>query len=198
MHEWRNITTSLQQSKSLFSAKFSVYIYIDKTTKWNLSPHLTARNIGGGAGEEGAKSWGSSAPPPLQRFGAEKTLLRCIWQYLCYRRLQSAHFLSSDDSRTTWEAAMKQDRLNNCLLMHCHKSITDTLDTVKIAKSFACANKQRKIKGHFGTSEACSWVEMSPSPPHPPPPSRFKTLRRLWPEMLCCMRRAILTNSPFR
>ena len=34
----------------------------------------------------------------------------------------------------------KQDRLNNYLLVYCHKSITDTLDTVKIA----CANEQRK------------------------------------------------------
>ena len=42
---------------------------------------------------------------------------------------------------------MKQDSLNNCLIMHCHKSITDTLDTVKIAKRFACANELRK--GHF-------------------------------------------------
>ena len=39
---------------------------------------------------------------------------------------------------------MKQDRPNNYLLMLCHKSITDTLDTVKIA----CANEQRKR--HFG------------------------------------------------
>ena len=46
---------------------------------------------------------------------------------------------------------MKQDRLNNCLLMHCHKSITDTLVTVKIAKRFACANELRK--GHFGKFE---------------------------------------------
>ena len=38
---------------------------------------------------------------------------------------------------------MKQDRPNNYLLMLCHKSITDTLDTVKIA----CVNEQRK--GHF-------------------------------------------------
>ena len=41
--------------------------------------------------------------------------------------------------------------LNDCILMHCHKSITDTLDTVKIAKRFACANEQRK--GHFGKFE---------------------------------------------
>ena len=149
-------------------------------------------------GRGGKKLGEQSPPPPLQRFGAEKTLLRCIWQYLCYRRLQSAHFLSSDDSRTTWEAAMKHDRLNNCLLMHCHKSITDTLDTVKIAKSFACANKQRKIKGHFGTSEACSWVEMSPSPPPPhpsqnaPPPLARNALLHETCDS------SILTNSPFR
>ena len=29
---------------------------------------------------------------------------------------------------------MKQDRQNNCLLTHCHKSITDTLDTAKDCK----------------------------------------------------------------
>ena len=42
---------------------------------------------------------------------------------------------------------MKQDRRNNCLLMHCHKSITDVLETVKIAERFACANEKRKV--HF-------------------------------------------------
>ena len=35
--------------------------------------------------------------------------------------------------------------------MHCQKSITDTLDTVKIVKRFAYANEQRK--GRFGKSE---------------------------------------------
>ena len=30
--------------------------------------------------------------------------------------------------------------LNNCPKMNCHKYITDTLDTVKIRKRFACAN----------------------------------------------------------
>ena len=46
---------------------------------------------------------------------------------------------------------MKQYRLNNCLLMHCYKSITDTLDSVIIAKSFASANEQLKV--HFGKFE---------------------------------------------
>ena len=63
---------------------------------------------------------------------------------------------------------MKQDRLNNYLLVYCHKSITDTLDTVKIA----CANEQRKW--HFEKfEEGCAyvWVEDEPlPPPNPPPP----------------------------
>ena len=60
---------------------------------------------------------------------------------------------------------MKQDRPNNYLLMLCHKSITDTLDTVKIA----CANEQRK--GHFEKFEegyAYVWVEDELPPPPPP------------------------------
>ena len=67
---------------------------------------------------------------------------------------------------------MKQDRLNNCLVMHCHKAITDTLYTFKIAKRFACANELRK--GHFGKFEkgyALGLVTMRTP--------RFKTLRRL-------------------
>ena len=47
---------------------------------------------------------------------------------------------------------MKQDRLNNCPLMHRYKSIIFwRLDIVKTAKRFVCANKQGK--GHFGKFE---------------------------------------------
>ena len=63
-------------------------------------------------------------------------------------------------------STMKQDGLNNCLQMHCHKSITDTQDTVKIAKRFTCANEQRK--GHlrkFEQGYAQRWVK--DEPPHP-------------------------------
>ena len=55
---------------------------------------------------------------------------------------------------------MKQDHLNNYLLMHCHKSITDSLDTVKIA----CVNEQRK--GHFEKfEEGYAYVCVEDEPP---------------------------------
>ena len=75
--------------------------------------------------------------PP--RFSAEKHFYGCIWHYLW-------------DLKNYLRSTMKEDRLSNCLLMHCrHKSIPDTQDTVKITKRFACANEQRK--GHFGKFE---------------------------------------------
>ena len=48
-------------------------------------------------------------------------------------------------------STMKQDSVNNCLIICCHKSIMNTLDTVKIAKRYAYANELRK--GHFGKCE---------------------------------------------
>ena len=45
---------------------------------------------------------------------------------------------------------MKQDRLNSYMLVHCHKTVADTLDPLAIAKTFASANEQRK--GHLGNS----------------------------------------------
>jgi len=55
-------------------------------------------------------------------------------------------------------STMKKDRLNNYLILHCHKSITDTLNTVDIAKKFVCANEQRKT--YFGKYrvEICDWL----------------------------------------
>ena len=77
------------------------------------------RSRGAGGGGRGRAS---------PRFGAENTL---------------TDVLTIPVTSATLRSTMKQDLLNNYLLMLCHKSITDTLDTVKIA----CANEQRK--GHF-------------------------------------------------
>ena len=73
------------------------------------------------------------------------------------------------------KSTIKQDRLNKCLRMHCQKWITTTNDTVKIAKRFAGAKKQRK--GHFGKFDH-GYVHGCLKMP-PPQPSRFKRLRRL-------------------
>ena len=43
---------------------------------------------------------------------------------------------------------MRPDRLNSCMLAHCHKTLTDTIDPIVIAKTFASANdKGRGILG---------------------------------------------------
>lgn len=54
-------------------------------------------------------------------------------------------------------STMKQHHLNKCLLMHCNKSITDTLETVNIAKRFSCANVRGK--GQEILSKGMSIVE---------------------------------------
>ena len=95
-----------------------------------------------------------------------------------FRRLKN--YLSS---------TMKQDRLKNCLLMHCHKPIKDTLDGVKILKRFACTNELRK--GHFAKSE--EWYALglvydeSPTFQNAPPPLTFecKNLRVIFNTIKC-------------
>ena len=94
---------------------------------------------------------GSKAPPPKQKFGRAELLQMLLQMYLTIP-------VTSATSESTFSAlrllknylrsTMKQDCLNNCLLMHCHKLTTGTLYTAKVAKRFACANEQ--CKGHFG------------------------------------------------
>lgn len=44
---------------------------------------------------------------------------------------------------------MTEKRLNNCLLLHAHKDITDYLNLEDIAKEFISANAERTR--HFGS-----------------------------------------------
>ena len=46
-------------------------------------------------------------------------------------------------------ATMTEKRLNNCLVLHVHKCITDECDLVKIAKEFVMVNDERMK--YFGT-----------------------------------------------
>ena len=101
-----------------------------------------------------------------------------------------AHILCPQTTQELYlRSTMKQDRLNNCLLMHCHKSITDTLATMKIAKRFACANEQRK--GHLKKKIWVGvWVWLSerwlPLLPPPAPDSDIQLLNN-WGQ-LCTWR----------
>ena len=74
-------------------------------------------------------------------------------------------------------STIKQDRLNNCLLMYCHKSITDTLATMKTAKRFACANEQRKghLKKNLRRGMGMAERKMNTLPPPPPHPTSFSS-----------------------
>ena len=81
-------------------------------------------------------------------------------------------------------STVKHDRLNNCLLMHCHKSITDILDTVKIG----CANEQceEPILEYLSRGKSVAKLKMR-SPP--PLPHRFK--------MLCLLGKFTLNHMEF-
>ena len=114
----------------------------------------------------------------FQQTPVTKTLLREVHKL---SRMYLTLPVASTTSERTFSAlrrlknyirsTMKQDRLNNCLQIHFHESITDTLDTVQIAKRCACANEQRK--GHYGKFERdlrMAGRKMSFPPPPPPPP----------------------------
>ena len=70
--------------------------------------------------------------PPSPHVLLLKDCYGCICQYLWHQRLQSAHFLPSDDSRTTWEVPRSRIAWKSANWCMGHKSITDKLDTVKI------------------------------------------------------------------
>ena len=51
---------------------------------------------------------------------------------------------------TYLRSTMTEQRLNNCLLLHVHKDLTDSLDLVDAAKEFTAKNSdRRKFFGHF-------------------------------------------------
>ena len=106
----------------------------------------------------------------IRKHSVTKMLLGEVHKLL---RLYLTLYLTSATSERTFSAlrnlknylrrTMKQDRLKNCLLMHCHKSITGTLDTAKIAKTFSCANELRKLSRGM----RLAWCTLRPLPPSP-------------------------------
>ena len=51
--------------------------------------------------------------------------------------------------KTYLRSTMSECRLNNVLLLHCHKDITDSVNVTDIAKTFVSANSQRQ--NYFGS-----------------------------------------------
>ena len=149
--------------------------YRQRTVPLFLSSSSVKRNkslwkkgcIGGGGG-------GGGGSP--QAFRAKKKIGEKIGFAKCSvsERTSSSLRLLKDNLKST----MKQDRPHNCPLMHYHKSITGTLDTVKIAKSFACANelcKRPKTLWEIRVRVCTRLVYDEP----PKKRSTLKTLRRL-------------------
>ena len=110
-------------------------------------------HTGGGAARE--QRWIRS---PFSTFWCRKTLLRTYLTLPVKSATSERTFSALRLLKNYLRSTMKQDHLNNCPLVHCHKLITDKLDTVKIAKRFACTNEQRK--GHFGKTfvVVCAWL----------------------------------------
>ena len=87
-------------------------------------------------------------PPSLKKLGGGAELLHVLVLKNTFTMYLTIPVTSATSERTFsalrrlknyLRSTMKQDHLNNCLLMSFHKLITDALDTVKIA----CANEQR-------------------------------------------------------
>jgi len=94
----------------------------------------------------------NKTPATKTLLGEVHKLLRLYLTFIPVALATSEHTFSSlRRVKTYLRSTMNQNRLNNCLLLHCRKSITDTLETVDIAKKFVRANEQRKR--HFGKYE---------------------------------------------
>ena len=69
---------------------------------------------------------GGATPPPT--FWCRKTLLPMYLTIPVTSATSERTFSDLRRLKNYLRSRMKQDHLNNCLLMHCRKSITDTLD----------------------------------------------------------------------
>ena len=97
------------------------------------SMHRRRSSGGGGGGGEGSRGPPPPPPPPPPRIrGPHALVLKSTKMNLTIpvtwatseRPFSALRWLKNYLRSTT-----KHDCLNNCLLVHCHKSITDTIDT---------------------------------------------------------------------
>ena len=53
--------------------------------------------------------------------------------------------------KTYLRSTISQTRLNNIMLLHIHKHLTDTVDHKKVLNEFALANEERKLKNYLAS-----------------------------------------------
>ena len=110
----------------------------------------------------------------------EKTLLGEVHKLL---RLYLKLPVASATSKRTFSAlrrlknylrsTMKQDRLNNCLLMHCHESIRTHCTLLRLQKGLLVpTNYAKHVLGNLSRGMRLAWCTIKAPP-------RFKTLRLL-------------------
>ena len=58
-------------------------------------------------------------------------------------------------AKTYLRSTMTQERLNNIMLMHCHRDKTDALDLTAVANDFKEATEQRIIRHFLAAFELC-------------------------------------------
>ena len=102
---------------------------------------------------------------PKQKLGEQSADFHgCIWQIqMTYPRwLQSTSFSALRRLKNYLRSTMKQGRLNNCCLMHCLKSITNTLYTWRW---LVPTNNAKGILEKLSRPViAYGWVEDNPPP----------------------------------
>ena len=52
---------------------------------------------------------------------------------------------------TYLRSTITEKRLNNCLLLHVHKDLTDGIDLIEIAKEFITVGLTDERRNHFGS-----------------------------------------------
>ena len=88
------------------------------------------------------------------------------------------------------KSTMNQDRLNNCLLLHCLQIAIFTLHTVKITKRFTCANEQRaQYTGALPTELTKRWSNLGSG-------SRGQLFRPYWGSSAWHSRRSMNGENP--
>ena len=77
---------------------------------------------------------------------------KLLWLYLTFPLTSTAAERTFSALRrllTYLRSTMMEKRLNNCLLLHIHKDVTDSIDLVEIAKEFIVVGLIDECKNHF-------------------------------------------------